>query len=73
MKHTAIAIALLLSAAPAYAQLGQLGGITRRAEQVKKIADVNISDKDERAIGDAVSARLIDRFGIYQDAAVTST
>jgi predicted Zn-dependent protease len=71
MKHTAIAIALLLSAAPAHAQLGQLGGITRRAEQVKKIADVNISDKDERAIGEAVSAKLIDRFGIYQDAAVT--
>jgi predicted Zn-dependent protease len=62
---------LLLTAAPAHAQFGKLGQIQKRAEQAKKVADLNISDKDERAIGESVSAKLIDRFGIYQDAAVT--
>jgi predicted Zn-dependent protease len=66
-----VALALLLSAAPAYAQFGKLGQLQKRAEQAKKVADINISDRDERAIGEAVSAKLIDRFGVYQDAAVT--
>jgi predicted Zn-dependent protease len=71
MKHTAVALTLALAATPAYAQFGKLGEITKRAEQAKKVADINISDKDERAIGESVSAKLVDRFGIYQDAAVT--
>ena len=71
MKQTALLLAFLLSAAPAYAQFGRLGDITKRADQAKKIADINISERDERAIGETVSAKLIDRFGIYQDPAVT--
>lgn len=71
MKHTALAVALLLSAAPAYAQFGQLDRLKKGADTAKKVADINISEKDERAIGEAVSAKLIERFGIYQDAAVT--
>jgi Zn-dependent protease with chaperone function len=73
MKPTAIAFALAIvfAASPAFAQFGQLDRITRGAETAKKVADLNISDKDERAIGEAVSAKLIDRFGVYQDAAVT--
>lgn len=71
MKHSVLAVALLLSASPAYAQFGKLGEITKRADQAKKVSEINISEKDERAIGEAVSAKLIDRFGIYQDAAVT--
>jgi predicted Zn-dependent protease len=63
-------VALSLSAGPAYAQFG-IGEVTRRAGQAKKLSEINISEKDERAIGDAVSAKLIDRFGIYQDPAVT--
>ncbi len=71
MKHTALAVAFMLSASPAYAQLGTLGEIQRRAGQAKKVVDVQINEKDERAIGQAVSVKLIDRFGVYQDAAVT--
>ena len=71
MKHLVLAAVLLVAASPAVAQFGQLGRVRQRAEQVKKIADINISDRDERAIGEVVSARLVDRFGIYQDPAVT--
>ena len=71
MKHTALAVALLLSAAPASAQFGQLDRLKKGADTAKKVADINISERDERAIGEAVSAKLIERFGIYQDAAVT--
>jgi beta-barrel assembly-enhancing protease len=71
MKHTAAAVALLLSASPAYAQLGQLDKLRRGAETAKKVADININEKDERAIGEAVSVKLVSRFGVYQDAAVT--
>jgi beta-barrel assembly-enhancing protease len=69
MKQIVLAVALSLSAGPAYAQFG-VGEVTRRAGQAKKISEINISDKNERAIGEAVSAKLIDRFGIYQDPAV---
>ena len=71
MNHLAPALAFLLLASPASAQFGQLDRIRQHAGQAKKIADINISEKDERAIGEAVSARLVDRFGIYQDRAVT--
>ena len=62
MKHIAFAVALVFTASPALAQLGGLGGITRRAQQAKKLADLDISEKDERAIGEAVSVKLIDKF-----------
>ena len=71
MKHTALAVALLVSASPAYAQFGQLDKLKRGADTAKKVADINISEKDERAIGEAVSAKLIDRFGVFQSAGVT--
>jgi beta-barrel assembly-enhancing protease len=71
MTYTAFAVALLFAASPAYAQFGQLDKLKRGADTAKKVADINISEKDERAIGEAVSAKLVDRFGVYQDAAVT--
>ncbi len=72
MKHTAFAVAFVLLSSPAFAQFGNLGEITKRADQAKKAFDaVNISEKDERALGESVSQKLIDRFGIYQDPAVT--
>jgi predicted Zn-dependent protease len=70
MKKIALAVALVLTASPALAQFGGIGGIAKRAQQAKKIADLDISEKDERAIGEAVSAKLIDKFGVYQDPAV---
>lgn len=75
MKTTVVCFTIGLAlAAPAHAadgQFGQIGRIKDRVDQARKLADIHISDKDERAIGDAVSQKLIERFGIYQDAAVT--
>lgn len=73
MRTAAFAVALAIagiSVQPAFAQFGQLDRITRRAQQVKKLADLDISDKDERAIGEQVSAKLVGKYGIYQDAGV---
>lgn len=70
MKAAVFVLALLL-AGPAHAQFGQLNKLKQRVDQVQKFADMNISEKDERAIGAGVSAKLIDHFGVYQDPAVT--
>jgi predicted Zn-dependent protease len=79
MKHIAIAVVLIGSlsvfAVPASAQLG---GLTRGIDKAKsakakvdKYADlVNMSEKDERALGDQVSEKLRAEFGVFQDAAV---
>ena len=71
MKHTALAVAILLSAAPALAQSGVFDRLKKGADTAKKVSDLRISERDERAIGEAVSAKLIERFGIFQDADVT--
>jgi predicted Zn-dependent protease len=69
MKSTAFVLAALLVAAPAYAQLG---GILNKAQTLKKKADeVKIDDAEERQIGEQVSKNLTDKYGVYQDAAVT--
>lgn len=71
MKKTALAIAMLLTATPAFAQLGQLGTLKKRVDQASKVADLNMSEKDERALGEEVSGKIRKEFGVYQDAAVT--
>jgi predicted Zn-dependent protease len=71
MKHVIMTVALTLAASPALAQLPGLGRLNKAVDTAQKIADLNISEKDERAIGEKVSAKLIDHFGVYQDAAVT--
>jgi predicted Zn-dependent protease len=71
MKSIAVVFALAIAvAAPAQAQFGQIGRIKSAADKVQKIADMNISDKDEQAIGQAVSRNVVVEFGIYQDAAL---
>jgi predicted Zn-dependent protease len=71
MKTTALCVALAFTvAAPAYAQFGAIGKIKNRVDQAKKIADIRISEKDERAIGEDVSGRLVNAFGVHQDPAV---
>ena len=74
MKSAAfvLAVALLATATPAHAQLG---GILNKAQKVKdtadKAADLNISEKEERQLGEQVSGNLVNKYGVYQDAAVT--
>jgi len=71
MKKAAFVVALLLGATPAFAQLGAIGEINRRADQAQKIADIKMSEKDERELGERVSATVRSEFGVVQDAAVT--
>jgi predicted Zn-dependent protease len=64
--------AALVSAAPAHAQLG---GVMKRAQQAQdaksKFDDLNITEPEEKTIGDAVSLKIRTRFGVVQDPAVT--
>ena len=80
MKKTALAcvvigLVLHLDATPALAQLGSvtraLGKAQSAKEKVDKAKGLIITDADERKIGEQISAALIDRFGVYQDAGVT--
>ena len=72
MKHAALAFTLLLTAAPAFAQLGGLGSKIGKAKEIgDKVVDLKVSEADERKIGEAVSVKVRDEFGVFQDAAVT--
>lgn len=72
MKAAAFVVAALLCAAPAHAQFG---GFLEKAQKAndakKKIEDIHINDKEERQLGENVSKTLVDKYGIYQDPAVT--
>jgi predicted Zn-dependent protease len=71
MKHTMLAIALLAVSVPAYAQFGGIGGALKKAQQQKqKVDDLTISDAEERQIGEDVSAKIRERFGVVQDPAI---
>jgi predicted Zn-dependent protease len=68
MKAAILVLAALLVAAPAHAQLGGLINKAQKAKGVKdKVDDFNITEKEERQLGEHVSARVIQRFGVYQD------
>jgi predicted Zn-dependent protease len=66
-----IATALTLGARPAVAQLGGLTDALNKAVTVKKVADLKVTDAEERQIGQAVSDKIVETFGVYQDANVT--
>ena len=70
MKNATLVVALLLGATPAFAQFG-VGEITKRADQAQKIASIKMSEKDERDLGERVSASVRSEFGVLQDAALT--
>jgi predicted Zn-dependent protease len=74
MKAAAIVLsaAVVFAAAPAYAQLGgALGKIKKGADQAadakKKYDAMTFSEAEERQIGEQVSAKLRQRFGVYQN------
>jgi predicted Zn-dependent protease len=71
MKTTVIAMVVFTAAAPAHAQLGGLGGALKKAQATRQaVDDLTISDAEERQIGDDVSAKIRDRFGVVQDPAI---
>ena len=73
MKQAAVAVAFLLFATPTFAQIGTITrGINKgldAKDKYDKLAGMN--DKEERQLGERVSAMLVDRFGVYQDPATT--
>jgi predicted Zn-dependent protease len=75
MKQSVIIAAMLALGAPAYAQLGGLTQGLQKAQQAKdakdKVDGLNITDEDERKIGEDVSAKIRLRFGVVQSAPIT--
>jgi len=69
MKTLFAVLTASLVAAPAY---GQLGSVLKKAQQAKqKIDNAHINEQDERTLGEQVSAKLIDKYGVVQDADLT--
>ena len=69
-------VCLLGSASSAHAQLGSLSDRLKQAQKAKdevdkKTAEIRISDADERKLGEDVSVKLRQEFGVYQDKEVT--
>jgi predicted Zn-dependent protease len=72
MKIATVTLAVMLAAAPASAQFGgALGKLNKAADQAQKVKDLQISEADERKIGEQVSLHIRDEFGVYQDKEVT--
>jgi predicted Zn-dependent protease len=78
MKAAAFVLSAVFAigtASPAHAQLGGLGklkGIADKGADAKaKYDDYNIDDKEERQLGDQVSLKLREHFGVFQNEPVT--
>jgi predicted Zn-dependent protease len=72
----AFIVASFVCAASAQAQFGNLGDRLKKAQEAKgkldkQVAEIKISDADERKLGEEVSAKLRQEFGVYQDKDVT--
>ncbi len=74
MKQSILVVALLALALPAHAQFGGLDQGLKRLQQAKdakdKFDDLNVTEAEERKIGEDVSARIRQRFGVVQSAPV---
>ena len=69
------ALFAIATASPAHAQLGGLGKLKKLGDKAvdtkQKVDDMNFTDKEERQLGEQVSLKLRDHFGVYQNAEVT--
>jgi predicted Zn-dependent protease len=63
--------ALAIGVSPALAQFGGISGIAKKAGTVKKVADAKVTEAEEHQIGQEVSDKVVETFGVYQDASVT--
>jgi predicted Zn-dependent protease len=72
MRAAVFVVASLLAAVPARAQFGS---ILNKAQQAKntadRVADLNVSEDEERRLGENVSASLRSKYGVVQDAELT--
>ncbi len=75
MKSAALVLTALFAAGTASPAHAQLGGILNKANKVidakNKFDDLNINDQEERLLGDQVSLKLREHFGVYQNEPVT--
>jgi beta-barrel assembly-enhancing protease len=76
MKNRAVVLSVAMAAVlvagttPAFAQFGKLNDLAKGAQKVKKVADIKVTDAEERQIGQQVSDKVVQEFGVYQDANV---
>jgi predicted Zn-dependent protease len=71
MRIAMIAAVLLTFSAPAAAQFGGIGGAIKKAQDAAtKYDDLTFSDAEERTLGEEVSLKVRQRFGVVQNAAV---
>ena len=72
MKQVVLALVFASLGAPAYAQFG---GILDKAQKIhdakQKFDDLNVTEEEEIKIGQDVSVKIRERFGVVQDPAVT--
>jgi Zn-dependent protease with chaperone function len=59
-----VTLVSLVAPSTAFAQLGRIGGVVKRAEQIQEL---RISDAEEQQIGAAVSEKVRQRYGVVQD------
>jgi predicted Zn-dependent protease len=72
MRAAVFILASVLTAAPAYAQFGSILNKAQKAKDTAdKVADLNITDDEERRLGENVSTSLRDKYGVVQDAELT--
>jgi predicted Zn-dependent protease len=71
MRNALFVVALLLAARPASAQFGGVAEITKRVGQAQQLSELNISEKEERDLGESVSTTVRTEFGVLQNAALT--
>jgi predicted Zn-dependent protease len=62
-------VATLAIAAPAFAQIGSLGKKLVQAKQTYD--DMHFTDQEEHDLGEQISVKLRDKYGVVQDKAVT--
>jgi predicted Zn-dependent protease len=74
MKQSIVMVVLFAFASPAHAQLGAIGEALKKAQQAKemkqKLDDLTFSEEEERKLGEEVSLKIRQRFGVVQDAGV---
>ena len=76
MRHrrAAMTVMALLAALPGTEaradQLGQLGKVTEGVKKVSELRDLQVTDAEEQQLGQEVSARIRERYGVVQSAPV---
>src|SRR5690606_29154519 len=61
------AVPAISSAGEQLGGLGKIGSVVKKANEVR---DLQVTDAEEQALGEAVSERIRERYGVVQDAGV---